>query len=327
MKGIRITKSGLLTTIQDLGRLGYQSRGVNASGAMDTYAMKLANLLVGNNEQEAVLEMTLIGAHMVFEEERVVALTGANMSPTLNHQKVELGMPITVKVGDELRLKSASTGCRTYLAVQGGFALPDVLNSKSTSLKAKIGGFQGRPLEVGDVLLLQRSSHSTTHLNWKLSPWLFHYMDEEMPIIRYIQGRQYHWFTEETHQLFNQASFTISPQSDRMGYRLEGPPLQLKVQQELLTEGTAFGTIQVPPNGQPIILMADRQPTGGYPKIGNVIQVDLPKLSQLPPGRKLRFQEVSIQEAQQLLRQQDKLLRCICRAIRLKKEEYGHVSG
>jgi antagonist of KipI len=294
---VTITKAGVLTTIQDSGRFGYQKLGVPCGGAMDDYAMRLANIAVGNDEEEAVIEMTMIGANYKFQEPAVICLTGADMNATLHGKKLELGRPYYIKAGSELRLQAAQNGFRTYLAIQGGIQIPPVLQSKSTYVKAQLGGLNGHPLKPGDVLPIKPPTQLPP-TDWKLSPQLFSYINDTT--IRVIPGKQYEWFTKEMIQTFTQHPYTITPQSDRMGYRLQGETLSIQKNNSLITEGTAFGTIQIPPDGQPIILMADRQPTGGYPKIGNVITVDLPKLAQKRPGKQVRFSFVSIEEAQAL---------------------------
>lgn len=321
---IHITRGGLLTSVQDLGRFGYQSYGFIVSGAMDAFAMKIANIAVGNHENEAVLEMNFVGPSLLFEEDMVISLFGADMQPKLNGETIPHGKPISVKKGDVLRFHAATKGSRCYLAVKGGFELPSVLNSRSTYLSAKIGGFQGRKLESGDRIPIRKPSQLPP-VSWRIGNHYQHYIGTEDHTIRFVKGRQYDWFTEEAISKFRTESFQITPQSDRMGYRLQGSALRLKKNKELVTEGATFGSIQVPPNGQPIILMADRQPTGGYPKIGQVIQADLPKLSQMKPGDWIQFKEISLKEAQQLLMKAHRELTYLKAAVNLKWREIDYV--
>ncbi|MGG4040199.1 biotin-dependent carboxyltransferase family protein [Bacillus smithii] len=322
--GIHVTKGGMLTVVQDLGRFGYQSYGFIVSGAMDAFAMKIANITVGNPENEAVLEMNFVGPTLLFEENMVISLFGADMLPEKNGEAIAHGKPISVKKGDVLRFHAAVKGSRCYLAVKGGFDLPPVLNSKSTHLSAKIGGFHGRKLESGDRIPIRQPSRILP-VSWVIGNSYRHYIGTEDHTIRFVKGRQYDWFTEEAISRFQNEKFQITPQSDRMGYRLEGPSLSLKKSKELITEGATFGSIQVPPNGQPIILMADRQPTGGYPKIGQVIQADLPKLSQMRPGDTIQFQQISLKEAQQILIQVHRELAYLKAAVKLKWRDVAYV--
>nr|WP_249310481.1 biotin-dependent carboxyltransferase family protein [Bacillus sp. FJAT-49736] len=296
----------MLTTLQDSGRTGFQRFGFVVSGAMDSWAMQLANSCLGNNQNEAVLEMTLLGATFEFEADTEVCFCGANMNPTLNGKPVYNGTPISVKKGDILEFHNAEHGCRAYLAVKGGFISEDILHSKSTYIKAGIG----KKLEAGDRLLI-REIPMTANKKWRLSPSLFTYINSET--IRFTEGRQYGWLSPNA---FETRSYQVEVNSDRMGYRLNGDPVFLQEKRELITEGAAFGTIQIPPNGQPIILMVDRQPTGGYPKIGEVITADLPKIAQRKPGDFIRFQKVSIQEAQATLLERNKLLNMLQTIIR-----------
>lgn len=296
---IKVIKSGLYTTIQDLGRTGWQGFGIPVGGAMDQTAARLVNILLGNNEKEAVLEMTFVGPTLQFEEEATIAIFGANMSPSLNETAISHSKPIRVSKGDILKFGAAKKNARCYLSIKGGFVISKTLHSKSTLTSAGIGGINGKALRSDDVLPFNHSPHSD-RLNWGFSYKLENYLHND-DTIRFTKGRQYDWFTDESKQQFIDLDFSITPDSNRMGYRLSGPSINVMEQKELITEGTAFGTIQIPPEGQPIILMADRQPTGGYPKIGEVIQCDLPRLSQMRPGDKLRFKEVSLLEAQQIL--------------------------
>ncbi|MBS4219753.1 biotin-dependent carboxyltransferase family protein [Bacillus sp. FJAT-49711] len=314
---ITLIKSGAFTTIQDLGRNGWQAYGMPVGGAMDRMAARFANILLGNDENEAVLEMTLVGPTIQFNENTIISIFGANMAPKIFGKMIEIRKPISIKKGDIITFGAAQSGVRTYLAVKGGFSLPKILGSKSTNVRANIGG----PLQTGDVIQLNHS-YSTNHFSWGLSFKLENYIHDRHVPIRYVKGPQYDLFTEETKQALLESAFAISLHSDRMGYRLTGPKLSTNQKVELTTEGTTFGSIQVPPSGEPIILMADGQPTGGYPKIGQIINVDLPRLSQIRPGEYIRFKEISLIEAQKQMLDQHKEFTAIKTACLIKWRDY-----
>ncbi|WP_226037100.1 biotin-dependent carboxyltransferase family protein [Aquibacillus saliphilus] len=319
--GIRIIEEGLLTTVQDLGRFGYQSSGFSVSGAMDSWAMQLANIILDNDKGEAVLEMSFIGPSITFEADMIISLTGADMSPKINEKVVKNGKPLSVKNGDTLTLRTAKSGIHCYLAIKGGLDLPNFLNSKSTSLRAQVGGFHGRKLVVGDIIPILTPIQAAS-FNWSLSPFLFDYISSNDLTIRFLEGRQYDWFTNQSKQHFETEAYQTTTQSDRMGYRLKGMPIHFIHSKELLTEATTFGTIQVPASGQPIILMADRQPTGGYPKIGQVINVDLATLSQVRPSQSFTFLKSTLKEAQTLMNTRQQQLSSLQTFCTLKWKEW-----
>jgi antagonist of KipI len=321
--GVTVLKAGLLTTVQDLGRYGYQRAGIIVSGAMDSLSLRLANLIVGNEGQAAGLEVTLIGPSLRFNVNCIIAICGGNLSPTINKKGISLNKPITVRKGDQLEFGQPKYGSRCYIAFKGGIQIQQLLGSASTCLPAQFGGFNGRPLQKGDKLpILDLSYNKLNKLNWKLSSYFDSLLFNSEPI-RFLKGRQYHLFNEESIRLFHTSSFSLTKDINRMGYRMNGPSLRLSNQQELLTEGVAFGTIQVPTNGQPIILMADRQTTGGYPKIAQVISVDLPRLAQLKTGDSINFAEVSIFEAQKLALNRENELRLLQKIVLAKWKVSG----
>ncbi|WCN39219.1 biotin-dependent carboxyltransferase family protein [Aneurinibacillus uraniidurans] len=303
---IRVKKPGLLTTVQDTGRFGLQKYGVLASGAMDTMALRLANLLAGNEEQAAALEITLLGPALVFEKATLVALAGGNLSPAVDGMPIPLWRPVYIPAGSTLTFGGAVSGCRTYLAVAGGICVPDVMESRSTYLRAGIGGFHGRALQAGDVLKtgestgwLKAPSDEAVVLPWGVSHEL-RPVYEENPVLRVVRGPEFECFAEESKQKFWKEPFRVTPQSDRMGYRLADVSLELTEPLEMVSSAVSFGTIQVPPEGNPIVLLADRQTAGGYPRIAQIISVDLPLIAQVKPGGYVRFEEVSLEEAQAL---------------------------
>jgi antagonist of KipI len=314
--GFTIEKSGLMTTVQDFGRLGYRKIGMPVSGPMDPFAFRLANLLLQNDENCPGLEITLQGPVLHFTADTEIAICGADLTPSINDQIVMNNKPLPVQKGDVLRFGMAGSGMRAYIAFKNGINIPKQLGSTSTNTRAGIGGVEGRALKAGDQLDLFPSHYQYRKSNWGLSPSLFTYMEQRE--VRVLRSTQWESFKKSAQEDFLSGMFTILPESDRMGYRLKGPNLELSELNELLTEGIAMGTIQVPSNGQPIILMADSQPTGGYPKIANVITADLPVIAQLKPNQKISFREVSLEEAHLALKDAESFLKMIKAALKLK---------
>ena len=318
---LTIRKGGMQTTVQDLGRPGFQKYGVVASGAMDSYALRVANLLVGNDENAAALEIALVGPSIHFEEDYIISICGGDLSPEIDGKAAGLWRPISVAKGQTLTFGKLRRGSCCYVAIAGGIDVPEVLNSRSTYLRAELGGFQGRALKAGDRLAVGPAIASRKLAAERDSWFIPAPLHSSEPVIRVTAGRQFDLFTEESRERFFSESFSVNTQSDRMGYRLDGPSLALSEKKEMLSEAVVFGSIQVPSDGNPIVLMADRQTTGGYPKIAEVITADLPLVSQLKPGDRLRFKKVGIEEAQALLRLQEQKINCLKRAIRLKRRQ------
>lgn len=304
METIKILDAGLLTTVQDLGRYGFQRYGVSASGVMDEYSAKIANKLVGNKVGEAVLETTLKGVQIEFLQNTAVAITGGNCDVTLNGAKIELWQSYLVNRGDILKMGICRSGLRNYLAFAGGIDVPIIMNSKSTNLKAKVGGFNGRKLMTGDVLSVGVGSlEAPLTLNK-------HYIPTYSKDIKVgvILGQQDDHFTEAGIKTFLNETYTVTQESDRMGIRLSsvsGATIEHKNGADIISDGITFGAIQVPGSGQPIVMMADRQTTGGYTKIGNVISSDLAKLAQATPGTKVKFVEYTLEQAVQAIKNND----------------------
>ena len=284
---VKVVIPGPLTTVQDAGRYGYMNSGIGTSGVMDEVSYKKANYLVGNENGEAVLEVTLFGGTMEFTEDAVIAVTGATMDVKINEKPTEMYRAYQVKAGDILSLGMVTAGCRTYVAFAGGIDVPVVLGSRSTNLKCKMGGYEGRALAAGDIFEIGKNGRSYEALKDRMAkPDVY-----TSPItVRVIEGPQEEYFTEAGKKTFYNETYTISDQSDRMGYRMEGAPIES-------VNGIALGSIQVPTNGKPIILLADRQTTGGYAKIATVCSFDIPKLVQGKPGDQVRFQKISLDEA------------------------------
>ena len=304
METIKILDAGLLTTVQDLGRYGFQRYGVSASGVMDEYSAKIANKLVGNKVGEAVLETTLKGVQIEFLQNTAVAITGGNCDVTLNGTKIELWQSYLVNRGDILKMGICRSGLRNYLAFAGGIDVPIIMNSKSTNLKAKVGGFNGRKLMTGDILSVGVGSlEAPLTLNK-------HYIPTYSKDIKIgvILGQQDDHFTEAGIKTFLNETYTVTQESDRMGIRLSsvsGATIEHKNGADIISDGITFGAIQVPGSGQPIVMMADRQTTGGYTKIGNVISSDLAKLAQATPGTKVKFVEYTLEQAVQAIKNND----------------------
>jgi antagonist of KipI len=328
---VEVLQSGLCTTVQDMGRFGHQQHGVIVSGAMDTLALRLANRLVGNPENDAALEITLLGPKLKFYEDQLIAICGGIFSPMIDGKPVPSWRPVWVKRGSVLEFGQAKKGCRAYISFAGGIDVPQVLGSRSTYLRAEIGGYKGRPLKKGDHLQMNQLNDNRMQLIGLLAnkcdripfvaaDW---YIGEimlpsyEKSTVRVIRGPQFDQFSQESRRAFFEQEFQITPQSDRMGYRLSGSRLELEQPLELLSEAVTAGTIQVPSDGQPIILMADRQTTGGYPKLGFVASVDLPILAQRKPGTTIRFKEISLMEAQQEMMKVEGMIKTFSRGIDL----------
>jgi antagonist of KipI len=310
---IHIVTGGLQTTVQDLGRVGTQRDGVPVGGAMDRTALRLGNLLVGNDDGAAALEASLIGPAVTFEHESLIALAGAEMSATVDGRDVPTWRAILVDAGATLRFGRPTVGCRTYVAVAGGIDVPLVFGSRSTYLRAKFGGHDGRSLKPGDVLrtgappalshgvgAALRSDDRAQHVaRWSISPSVRPRYGEDV-VVRLVAGAHLGLLTAPSRDALAGGTFRVSSSSDRMGYRLDGAAVSLRQPVELLSEGVTFGTVQLPPGGAPIILMADAQTTGGYPRVGEVASVDLPLVAQLKPGDRLRFRFISLEDAQAL---------------------------
>lgn len=322
---LEVIKAGIADSVQDEGRFGFQHLGINPNGVMDLNAMKVANALVGNELNEAVIEMSFPASTFHFNKPALIALSGAHFSVRLNGKNIPLNQPICVASGSELKFTKAVQGAWCYLAVQGGFELDNWLGSASTNTKAKVGGVNGRTLKKGDVLFFRREkdNRETIIFPWGANVTEFYNdeSDSSQSSVRCIQGNEFDWLTRKSKQDFLKREFTISRESDRMGYRLTGLSLEKSGKQELLSTAVSFGTIQVLPNGEPIVLMADHQTTGGYPAIAHVIGADRSRLVQAKPGEKLLFSFVSVQEAEDLLLIQERSLRQLQEACKFKHRE------
>ncbi len=294
---ISIIKPGLLTTLQDEGRRGHQQYGIPVAGAMDQYSLKLANILVGNDPAEAALEITLMGPTIEFSCSTNIGLAGGDFPMLLNGTEVRAYESIRVSRGDILTIGMAKSGCRAYLSVAGGFDVPPIMGSSSTYLRGGFGGFKGRQLKEGDEIPIKTSEKP---LGFRKIPSAMIPDYAESYVARIILGPEDQRFTDEGLEVFLNSEYTLANQCDRMGYRLEGPMIKHTSGADIISGGINLGAIQVPGHGNPIIMMADRQTTGGYTKIANVISVDIPYLAQLRPGNKLRFKSITLEEARQM---------------------------
>lgn len=304
MLRIQIEMPGILTTVQDQGRVGYMEYGVRTGGVMDKQSYRQANALVGNKESAAVLEMTLMGITAVLEGEGTIALTGADMGACVDGIPVERYQAVSVKGKKRLTMGMARNGCRGYLAVSGGIDVPRVMGSRSTDVKCSLGGVEGRPLKAGDALNSgadYADSAELASLQKELSvlPRLVKF--DSAPTVRVVEGPQADWFSEEARSRFYASEYKVSGESDRMGMRLEGEGVESLHGVDIVSDGIAFGSIQIPKNGKPIVMMADHQTIGGYAKLGTVCSFDLPKLAQLKPGDRVHFEKISVEKAQFLL--------------------------
>jgi len=302
---ILIQKSGLLSTIQDLGRTGFRRFGINPNGAMDKTAVRLINILIGNDETKAVLEMHFPAPEFLFEEGTIVALGGADFGAKLDDKLIENWRPYFIEKNQTLNFTKKVFGNRAYLSIKGGFKIEKWLRSASTNLTAEIGGFEGRSLQKNDRLIFNsKFKIQNTKFLYKISKNLTpHYSSR--PTIRVIVGAEYEQMTALSEQNFLKQNFTISNDSNRMGFRLNGEPLYLLDKIELASSAVDFGTMQLLPSGQLVILMADHQTSGGYPRIAHVVSTDLPILAQLGANDKVGFEIISLEEAEGLLFQNE----------------------
>jgi biotin-dependent carboxylase-like uncharacterized protein len=305
MNVIEVQDPGLFTTVQDLGREGFGPLGISPSGAADPISLRLGNRLVGNFEGAAGLEMTLVGGTYRFPGGAVVALTGSDFGATLDGAPVNPRVSVEARPGQTLRLGPTRSGARCYLCVEAGIVVKPFLGSASTHVLSGLGGLEGRPLRRGDKLNLGSATRSfrkrtiASQAADCLSP---------RKLLRVTPGPQSDWFPESTRQAFYGGVYRVLEESNRMGLRLQGPPVPPRSGGQMITEGISLGAIQVPTGGQPIILFVEQQTTGGYPKIANVISADLSSLGQLRPRDEIRFEPIELTMARLLLREQEHLL-------------------
>lgn len=315
VEAFEVLEPGILTTIQDSGRFGFSRFGVPPSGALDPFSFRVVNLLVNNQGNEACLETTLMGLRLKALNESVIAITGGDLAPTLNGEPLEMWRTHLLIEGDVVAFKKVRSGCRAYISVNGGFIVPEVMGSRSTYLSGKFGGLEGRPLRKGDILYRSDSPSPLNRLGFRFpEEWIPIFEKEATP--RVIPGPQDHRFTQEGFRTFCSSAYDVSPQCDRMGIRLKGPRIERRtdVEESIISEGFLSGAIQVPGDGKPIIILTELV-TGGYTKIATIISTDIPKVAQLKPGDRVRFKPISIEEAHQLLKEDEERLEGFKNAI------------
>lgn len=305
MSTILVHAAGLFTTVQDLGREGFGPIGVSPSGAADRISLRIGNRLAGNPEGAAALEMTLVGGAFTFERATVIAVTGADFGPCLNGVTLPMWTSVQIHEGQTITLGPSRSGARAYLCIQGGIAVEPFLGSASTHVLSGLGGFEGRALRKGDRLELGAAS-----CRFQKRSVLPKALETLQPrkTIRVTDGPQSDWFGDSAWKILTESMFRVTEQSNRMGIRLEGPPIPIDGSPEMITEGVSLGAIQVPASGKPIILFVEQQTTGGYPKIANVISTDLHSLGQLRPRDDIHFERIDMNEARALLIEQEALL-------------------
>lgn len=303
---ILIRNPGLLATIQDGGRHGFRRYGLTTSGAADLDALHNANLLVGNDLEEAGLEITLYGFSAEITEDIVIAITGGDLQPKRNGLPCPMYKAIAVKRGDMLSFGAAVSGCRAYIAFGGGLDISPVMGSCSTYEKANLGGLNGRKLQAGDEIPFRKPGFFPTNIEKRVFPNVVY---SGFATLRVLMGPNVDRFTESGIRTFLDSTYTVSQNFDRMGYRLEGNIIQHTTDSNIISDGIVPGSIQVPDSGMPMIMLSDCQTTGGYTKIATVISVDLPKLAQCKGGDKIRFVPIEIEEAQNLLLKNRRKLR------------------
>ena len=295
---IRIVDPGPQTTVQDLGRVGQLRYGIPPSGPLDVGAFVVANRLVGNADGAAALECTVLGPRFTVEAACVIAVTGADAPVTINGAAAECWTTQPLAAGDTVRIGAARAGVRIYVAFSGGLDVPPVLGSRATYLRGRLGGLEGRSLKRDDVLRLFPAAMPAAR---RLPPSAIPPLESE-PVIRVILGPQADRFTAEGVAAFLGGAYEMLPQSDRMGARLSGPRVTHVRGHDIISDGIALGSIQVPGDGQPIVLLVDRQSTGGYTKIATVGSFDIGRVGQVKPGQRLRFQAVDVAQAHRLRR-------------------------
>lgn len=324
---IQVVQQGLLDSIQDAGRYGYQHLGINPGGAMDRIALAVANSLVGNDIYEAAIELHFPASAFLFEKDVMIALSGADFGAVINGRPLDINRPVLVSKQTVLRFNRPVSGARCYLAVQGGFALESWLGSHSTHLKAGAGGLEGRSLKKNDRLHFRAGHVPPSWLQGKEAialPWTagVSHLYTAKDVIHTLPGSQWDLLEKDARQQFTSAAFRLTEQSDRMGFRLSGPPLAVMRGEEQLSAGITRGTVQLLPSGQLIILMADHQTTGGYARLAHVITADMPSLAQYMPQQELHFSMTDGKTAQALLWKQEQDLLLLQNACKLRLEEW-----
>jgi antagonist of KipI len=324
---LKITRQGILDTVQDCGRYGHQYLGINCNGAMDKFSMQLSNALLGNELQSPVIEIHFPSSQIQFEKETIICITGADFLPTINGQAIPLHHPIGISKKGLLKFEKLQSGARCYISFLNGLQLEQWMNSYSTNLKAEVGGYRGRNLLKGDIVSFQEPLNISKLLYGKdfvILPWKANDVVDTRSEIEFIIGSEWHWLRKDAQELFQEQWFQITNEADRMGYKLAGQILNAKVQDQLVSSAVCFGTVQLLPGGQLIVLMADHQTAGGYPRIAHVISAHLPILAQKKPNDVIKFKITSLEEAEKKLVNQKKYLHQLQFACKFRMEDFLH---
>jgi biotin-dependent carboxylase-like uncharacterized protein len=300
MKVFKVLKPGLFTTVQDLGRYGYLKFGVPISGAMDTFSLVAANLLVENNPNDACLEITLIGPELLALANTQIAVTGGSISLKIDGESAPMWQTLEIKEGDVISFGKMNSGCRAYMAIAGGIKTPIILGSRSTYVRGEFGGLNGRQLKDGDTIEAFKTPPRKIvyKMPEELTPELPNHIHA-----RVIMGPQAEMFTEKGIETFLSSKYKVTSEADRMGYRLEGPIIEHKIKADIVSDALLPGAVQVPKDGKPILIMRDAQTTGGYPKIAVVITPDVSRLGQAKPNDTIEFSKITVREAEEKLRE------------------------
>ncbi len=319
--GIKVINPGPFSTIQDGGRKNYESFGVTPCGVMDSYSYRVANYLLENEEDSAVIECTLMGPELEFQSDTLIAITGADFSPKLNGKPVKMWSAISVRSGDTLNFGVSKSGCRSYIGVKGGIRVPLVMGSRSTDVRSGIGGIKGRPLSKGDVIPIEKCFDNRSFSVSLSEKFIPEYKDDIE--LRVILGPQDDYFTEAGIRSFLDSKYRVTSDSNRMGCRLYGEKIEFLSSGDIVSDAVSLGSIQVSSSGQPMILMADRQTTGGYSKIATVISTDIYKLAQVKPGCRIRFNLIELSDAHFLYRKREADFLKIKRVLEKQRREYS----
>lgn len=322
---LRIIKQGILDTVQDTGRYGHQHLGINPNGAMDRFSAQLANALLGKDLKAPVIEMHFPAPQLKFEKSSIICLTGADFLPTINGKEIPINHPVVVEKNAVLKFEKMQSGARCYLALLQPLLMPVWMNSYSTNVKAGAGGWQGRALIKNDVLLFQANTALAKLLkqnDFVVLPWKAQETVDTRTELQFIIGSEWHWMTAEAQELFQNNWFQVTIDADRMGYKLAGQELESKNKEQLVSSAVGFGTVQLLPNGQLIILMADHQTTGGYPRIAHIISAHLPLLAQKKANDVIRFTMTDVETAETKWIVQQKHLQQLQMASKFRMEEY-----
>jgi antagonist of KipI len=298
MPVMKVFNPGFQSTIQDLGRFGFSDLGISISGAADNVSLRMGNLLLGNDQNAAALEMTLVGGEFLFESDTIIAITGSDFQPAIDGNEIPLWTSVFVDAGQKIRFGATQSGARCYLCIKDGFETESVLGSSSTHILSGIGGHNGRALMKGDEIIYEGCNYKNLQPLKVKSEIVLELMKNKILLV--TNAPQTNNFSKETLNLFTSSVYSVSEETNRMGLRLTGPPLTKKSNDEIITEGVSLGAIQISHDGNPIILFVEHQTTGGYPKIANVISAHLYKVGQLRPRDEIQFSFVSIEKAYEM---------------------------